>query len=282
MKEMLLSGQKVPAIGLGTWHMGDTKSIRDQEVKALQAGIQAGAKVIDTAEMYGNGRSEDLVGEAISTLDRNNLFLIDKVLPSNASKSAMEKSVNKSLKLLGTDYIDLYLYHWRGSIPLIETVETLKEIQKKGKIKSWGVSNFDLADMKELVALPGGDEVAANEDLYSLNSRGIEYSLLDWMRERHIPLIAYSPVAQGDTHAAKFEGNQTLKEIAANHNASIYQIILAWDIRDDATLAIPQTSNPDHAVDNVKALKIDLTKDELEALDKAYPAPNHKVPLDIL
>lgn len=251
MRELNIGGSTVPAIGLGTWHMGDSASTRADEIKAIQDGIAAGARVIDTAEMYGNGRSERLVGEAIKDMQRDDLFIIDKVLPSNASASRMEHSLDTSLKLVGTDYFDLYLYHWRGAVPLSETIVTLQQLQQKGKIKHWGVSNFDISDMEELMDLPNADQVAANEDLYNLGSRGIEYSLLPWMRQRHIPLIAYTPVAAGDARG-RLTNDPVVKQIADNHSATAWQIILAWAIRDGNTLAIPQSGDPKHAVDNVK------------------------------
>ncbi|MCP9333329.1 aldo/keto reductase [Lentilactobacillus hilgardii] len=280
MKDLHLGDRMVPAIGLGTWHMGDSAVTRSTEIKAIQAGIDAGANVIDTAEMYGNGRSEKLVGEAIANINRDHLFLIDKVLPSNASADRMEHRLDTSLKLLGTDYVDLYLYHWRGAVPLSETVETLQLMQKKGKIKRWGVSNFDLPDMKELLDLPGGDQVAANEDLYNLGSRGIEYSLLPWQRQQGIPLIAYTPVAAGDERG-QLINHSAVKEVAEVHHATPWQILLAWAIRDGSTLAIPQSGDPKHAVDNVKAGLITLSDDDLAKLDTQFPKPTSKQPLDI-
>ncbi|MBZ2200222.1 MAG: aldo/keto reductase [Lentilactobacillus hilgardii] len=280
MKDLHLGDRTVPAIGLGTWHMGDSAATRSKEIKAIQAGIDAGANVIDTAEMYGNGRSENLVGEAIANINRDHLFLIDKVLPSNASADRMEHRLDTSLKLLGTDYVDLYLYHWRGAVPLSETVETLQLMQKKGKIKHWGVSNFDLPDMKELLDLPGGDQVAANEDLYNLGSRGIEYSLLPWQRQQGIPLIAYTPVAAGDERG-QLINHSAVKEVAEVHHATPWQILLAWAIRDGSTLAIPQSGDPKHAVDNVKAGLITLSDDDLAKLDTQFPKPTSKQPLDI-
>ncbi|MDS1016249.1 aldo/keto reductase [Lentilactobacillus buchneri] len=280
MRELNIGGSTVPAIGLGTWHMGDSASTRADEIKAIQDGIAAGARVIDTAEMYGNGRSERLVGEAIKDMQHDDLFIIDKVLPSNASASRMEHSLDTSLKLVGTGYFDLYLYHWRGAVPLSETIETLQQLQQKGKIKHWGVSNFDISDMEELMDLPNADQVAANEDLYNLGSRGIEYTLLPWMRQRHIPLIAYTPVAAGDARG-RLTNDPVVKQIADNHSATAWQIILAWAIRDGNTLAIPQSGDPKHAVDNVKAGDITLTDNELAQLDVEFPKPTSKQPLDM-
>lgn len=280
MRELNIGGSTVPAIGLGTWHMGDSASTRADEIKAIQDGIATGARVIDTTEMYGNGRSERLVGEAIKDMQHDDLFIIDKVLPLNASASRMEHSLDTSLKLVGTGYFDLYLYHWRGAVPLSETIETLQQLQQKGKIKHWGVSNFDISDMEELMDLPNADQVAANEDLYNLGSRGIEYTLLPWMRQRHIPLIAYTPVAAGDARG-RLTNDPVVKQIADNHSATAWQIILAWAIRDGNTLAIPQSGDPKHAVDNVKAADITLTDNELAQLDVEFPKPTSKQPLDM-
>ncbi|EHO45193.1 aldo/keto reductase [Lentilactobacillus kisonensis] len=280
MKKLTIGGTQVPAIGLGTWHMGDNAATRSQEINAIKAGIDAGAKVIDTAEMYGNGRSEALVGEAIRDFNRDDLFIIDKVLPSNASKAKLETSLDRSLKLVGTDHFDLYLYHWRGAIPLEETISTLRAMQEKGKINHWGVSNFDLPDMQELLALSGGDQVAANEDLYNIGSRGVEYSLLPWQQERKIPFIAYTPVGAGDEQG-RLTTNKTVREIAAAHQVSPWQLILAWAIRDGNTLAIPQSGDPKHAAANVAAANITLSSAELAKIDEVFPKPTSKQPLDV-
>lgn len=277
-----LGQSTVPAIGVGTWNIGDDPAKHDDEVKAIQTTINSGASVIDTAEMYGNGRSERITAEAISPYPREQLFLIDKVLPQNASHSRLEKSLDRSLKLMKTDYFDLYLLHWRGSVPLAETVDELTRMQAKGKIKHWGVSNFDTADLKELWSLPNGQACLANEDLYNLDERGIEYDLLPMMLQNNMPLIAYSPLAQGDTISGNLTSHPLLKELASNHNASVYQIILAWAIRDHNTLAIPKAASPAHAKANIEALKINLTNDELAALTKEFPKPSHKVPLAVI
>lgn len=282
MKTVTLANRTVPAIGIGTWHMGDDVTTKSTELKAIQTGLNAGATVIDTAEMYGNGRSETLVGQAIAPYDRDQLFLISKVLPNNASQAQMEAHLDASLKRLGTDYIDLYLYHWRGGIPLSETIDELQRLTTTGKLKSWGVSNFDLSDMQELWRLPTGMKAAANEDLYNLGSRGIEYSLLDWQTQHHVPLIAYSPVSNGDQLGANLTTNKAVLTVARQHNITSYQVLLAWAIHRPQILAIPQTSDPDHMAANVAASKIRLTNDDLALLDQAYPAPIRKEPLDIL
>lgn len=277
-----LGHSTVPAIGVGTWNIGDDPTKHDDEVKAIQTAINSGASVIDTAEMYGNGRSEKITAEAISPYPREQLFLIDKVLPQNASHSRLEQSLDRSLKLMKTDYFDLYLLHWRGSVPLAETVDELTRMQAKGKIKHWGFSNFDTADLKELWSLPNGQACLANEDLYNLDERGIEYDLLPMMRQNNMPLIAYSPLAQGDTISGNLASHPLLKELASNHNSSVYQIMLAWAIRDQNTLAIPKAASPAHAKANIEALKINLTNDELTALAKEFPKPSHKEPLAVI
>lgn len=282
MKTVKIAGQTVPAIGIGTWHMGDDPAQRATEIAAIQAGITAGARVIDTAEMYGSGRAESLVGEALQSLDRDQLFLISKVLPENASKHRMEASLDASLQRLRTDYVDLYLYHWRGSVPLAETVAELQRLQRTGKIRSWGVSNFDIADLQELWALPGGDQAVANEDLYHLGSRGLDYAVLPWQADHNLPLIAYSPVAQGDSWGQHLATNATVKQIAVAHDVTIYQVLLAWAIRNPQTLAIPQTSSVAHMTQNIAAGELTLTPTELAALDQQFPRPTKKEALDII
>jgi len=282
MKTIMFGDQPVPAIGIGTWHMGDKSNRQADEIAAIQAGINAGARVIDTAEMYGNGNSERLVGKAIKKFNRQDLFIIDKVLPENASLAQLPKHLDASLKRVGTDYFDLYLYHWRGSVPLSETVEALQAAQATGKIKRWGVSNFDLIDMEELLAISGGKNVAANEDLYNLGSRGTEYDLQSWQVDHHIPFIAYTPVAQGDRFGQDLTTNSTILEIANRHDATPYQILLAWSIRNDNVLAIPQSSNPQHATENINSGDIELSAKELSIIDDNFPAPTTHAPLDIL
>lgn len=282
MKQLTIAGVRVPAIGIGTWHMGDRPAQRETEIATIQAGIAAGAKVIDTAEMYGSGRAEELVGEALSPIERQRVFLISKVLPENASKQRMEASLNASLRRLRTDYLDLYLYHWRGAIPLAETVAELQRLQQTGKIRAWGVSNFDIADLKELWQLPGGDQAAANEDLYHLGSRGLEYAVLPWQQSQQLPLIAYSPIAQGDSWGHHLTTNPTVKALADQHHVSVYQILLAWVIRQPQVLAIPQTSSVAHMTENLAAGELTLSADELAQLNQAFPAPATKQPLDIL
>ncbi|BDR57367.1 aldo/keto reductase [Xylocopilactobacillus apis] len=283
MKTVILAGKKVPAIGIGTWHMGSSRDTHDIQLKALQAGLDLGAKVIDTAEMYGSGDSEVLVGEAIKFYERADLFLISKFLPSNASSKRIEKSLDDSLKRLQTDYLDLYLYHWRGMTPLAETVNELERLKDTGKIHNWGISNFDTNDLKELWELPNGENAQTNEVLYNLASRGIEYDLIPWQKEHHLPLIAYSPVGAGvENHGLEIKQNPNVLRVAEKHNATSYQIMLAWVIRNGETIAIPQTSNPEHMKINLAAGEITLDSDDLLLLDQAYPKPTHKQILEQL
>jgi len=282
MQNVKIAGRTVPAIGIGTWHMGDRPAQRETEIAAIQAGIAAGARVIDTAEMYGSGRAENLVGEALQPYHREDLFLISKVLPENASRQRMAASLEASLQRLRTDYLDLYLYHWRGSVPLAETVAELQRLQQTGKIRAWGVSNFDIADLKELWQLPGGDQAAANEDLYHLGSRGLDYAVLPWQVEHDLPLIAYSPIAQGDSWGQHLATNATVKQIAVAHQATVYQVLLAWVIRQPQVLAIPQTSSVAHMEQNLAAGELRLSTQELAALDHQFPRPTQKERLDII
>ncbi|MFD1670720.1 aldo/keto reductase [Agrilactobacillus yilanensis] len=283
MKQLILAGREVPAIGIGTWHMGSNPQTYAQELAAIQAGIHAGAKVIDTAEMYGSGDSEALVGAAIAPFERKDLFLISKVLPNNASKKRMAQSLDASLQRLKTDYLDLYLYHWRGGVPLAETVAELQRLQTTGKIKNWGVSNFDTADMKELWQLSQGSNASANEDLYNLGSRGIEYDLLPWQKAHNCPLIAYSPVGAGDSYnGTQVSNTSEVLEVAKRHHVTAHQVMLAWVIRNEQVLAIPQTSNPEHMQANIAAGELELDEADLALLDQAFPAPTRKQPLAIL
>ena len=281
MKKVTINNQVLPALGIGTWEIGDDPKLRDEEIAAIRAGLDAGLSVIDTAEMYGNGRSEELVGEAIKPYQRAKIFLISKVLPQNASRSKMRQSLQNSLQRLQTDYLDLYLYHWRGMVPLSETVSELQVLQNEGLIRSWGVSNFDIDDMQELWQLPEGQNCVVNEDLYNLETRGIEYSLLPWQREHHIPLIAYSPLGRGPKMGSTMMKNEAVLQVAEEHKASTYQILLAWVMQQPDVLAIPKSSSSKHLLSNLKALDIELTPEDLQILEKAYPKPERKEPLAI-
>ncbi len=277
-----LNKQSVLAVGMGTWHMGDDPAKEKAEIDALQAGIKAGAAVIDTAEMYGEGNAETLVGKAIQPFTRGDLYLISKVYPWNASADELPKALDRSLARLGTDYLDLYLHHWRGDVPLAETVDALEAAKASGKIRAWGVSNFDVADMEELLRLENGDQCAANQVLYNLGARGIEYDLLPWQAEAEIPVIAYSPIAQGDRLGHHFKNDEVLKELAEAKGCTIFQLLLAWTLRQPHVLAIPQTSDSLHMLQNIEACKIVFSKSELAAIDARFPAPTKKQPLAMI
>ena len=269
------SGVAVPVLGQGTWRMGEQRERFADEVAALRLGIELGMALIDTAEMYGSGGAEEVVREVISGC-RDEVFIVSKVLPSNASRAATVRACEASLKRLGTDRIDLYLLHWRGGVPLGETVDAFETLKDAGKIGAWGVSNFDVDDMEELMSLPGGG-VAANQVLYNLGSRGIDYDLVAWQREREIPLMAYSPVAQGD-----LAGDARIRSIADAHGVTPAQIALAWTLRHDHVIAIPKASDPRHVRDNRAAADIELSQDDLAALDAIFPPPRRKRPLAMI
>ena len=277
----LKNGAEVPALGLGTWYLGDDAGRRAREIAALRTGIEKGMTLIDTAEMYGGGRSERLVGEAIKGTERGRLFIVSKVLPNNAGRRGIFRSCEESLQRLGTDYLDLYLLHWRGSVPLAETVECMEKLERDGMIRGWGVSNFDTDDMEELRRVKGGDGCLVNQVLYHAASRGIEYSLLPQMRERGVALMAYCPLAQGGSLRRGLFRSRALNDIAARRGATVAQILLAWAIRDGNTVAIPRSSSPDHTAENAGADAIELTADELAAIDREFAPPRRKEPLDI-
>ena len=277
----LKNGAEVPALGLGTWYLGDDAGRRAREIAALRTGIEKGMTLIDTAEMYGGGRSERLVGEAIKGTERGRLFIVSKVLPNNAGRRGIFRSCEESLQRLGTDYLDLYLLHWRGSVPLAETVECMEKLERDGMIRGWGVSNFDTDDMEELRRVKGGDGCLVNQVLYHAASRGIEYSLLPQMRERGVALMAYCPLAQGGSLRRGLFRSRVLNDIAARRGATVAQILLAWTIRGGNVIAIPRSSSPEHTAENAGADAIELTAEELAAIDREFAPPRRKEPLDI-
>lgn len=277
----LPDGTPLPRIGQGTWFMGEDMSRRKEEIEALRLGVELGLHLIDTAEMYGNGRSESLVGEAVQGI-RNRVFLVSKVYPHNAGRGRLSRSCEDSLKRLRTDRLDLYLLHWRGGIPLSETVEEMEKLVRQGKILRWGVSNLDTADMKELVRVPGGDRCAVNQVLYHLGSRGIEYDLLPWQRERRMPVMAYCPLAQGGSLRRGLADHPAVVGIAGEHGVKPLQVLLAWCVRDGSVIAIPKASGREHVMENAAANRITLTEKDLSRLDEAFPKPVRKLPLDIV
>ena len=279
MKKVKIAGKGIFPIGLGTSNMGNNVDKFEQEVEAIRVGLDHGVQVIDTAEMYGNGNTERLVAHAIKPYNRENLFLISKVLPSNASKTRLPISLEQSLKRLDTDYLDLYLLHWNGNIPINETIEALEKARIQGKIRSWGVSNLDVDNLEKIMNLPDGIKCATNQVRYNLGDRGIEFDLVPMMNNLDMPLIAYAPVARGDRLGANLTKQKILKEIAIKHQSDIFQILIAWCIRNGETIAIPQSSNSTHVFENVKAAEIQLTQQDLDQLDLINPKPSKKQPL---
>ena len=264
----------MPVLGMGTWRMGEDRRRRADEVEALQAGIDLGLTLIDTAEMYGEGAAEQIVGEAIAGR-RDEVFLVSKVYPQNAGRRGLPAACERSLRRLGTDYLDVYLLHWRGSIPLAETFEAFLALREQGKIRDFGVSNFDVDDMEEARRYDRG-LTATDQVLYNLMKRGIEIDLLPWCRRQQI-IMAYSPFQEG-----KLLTKPALKIVAARHEATPAQIALAWLLHQDSVATIPKSSRRERVEENRRALDIRLTRDDLAELDEKFPPPKHKLPLAML
>jgi diketogulonate reductase-like aldo/keto reductase len=272
----LPSGEAVPVLGQGTWKMGEDRRRRADEVAALKLGLDLGITLIDTAEMYAGGGAEEVVAEAIAGR-RDETFLVSKVLPSNASRAGVKRACEASLKRLATDRIDLYLLHWPGSVPLSETVEAFEALKAEGKVRHWGVSNFDTDEMEDLVGLPSGGNVQTNQVLYNLSRRGPEFDLAPWCAERGIPLMAYSPVEQG-----ALARNARLEAVAARHNATAAQVALAWAMAQPGVIAIPKAGRQEHVRQNAAALDIALTAEDFADLDRAFPPPTRKRGLEMI
>ncbi|MEY8710243.1 hypothetical protein A9B99_18495 [Mangrovibacter phragmitis] len=280
-KVVLPDNTALPAIGQGTWYMGERSSDITQEVRALQAGIDAGLTLIDTAEMYADGGAERVVGKAISGC-RDQVFLVSKVYPWNAGGQKAIEACEGSLKRLGTDYLDLWLLHWRGNIPLEETVRVMESLVKQGKIRRWGVSNLDASDMQELWDIQGGQACMVNQVLYHLASRGIEYDLLPWCSTHHIPVMAYSPLAQAGRLRRGLMQHSGILSMAAELGVTVAQLLLAWVIRHPGVMAIPKASSVEHVQQNAQAANIVLTQAHCELLDSFFVPPVHKMPLDMV
>ncbi len=278
----LRTGVQMPRLGMGTWFLGENPAARERELAALRAGLDAGIRLIDTAEMYGGGAAERLVGEAIKGYDREKLFLVSKVLPRNAGDPMIFESVEASLERMQTDYLDLYLLHWRGSVPLSETVRCMEELVEDGVIRHWGVSNFDVDDLEELFSVYNGTHCAVNQDLYHLGSRGVEYEILPWMSAAQMPLMAYCPLAQAGDLRRGLVTDVAVTEVARRHHATPFQVLLAFVLRNPLVVAIPRTGNPEHMRENIAAREIELTSDDLALLSRSFPMPNHATPLDIV
>ncbi|HWN64595.1 MAG TPA: aldo/keto reductase [Candidatus Binatus sp.] len=282
-----LAQRGVPALGQGTWRMGENKKSRADEVAALRLGIDLGMNLIDTAEMYGEGGAEKVVADAIDG-QRDRIFVVTKVYPHNASRTELPKACERSLKRLRIEVIDLYLLHWRGDVPLAETVETFEKLRSSGKIRRWGVSNFDVEDMQELFTIENGTACAANQVLYNLQHREIESGLLSFheqstnaspARTNHQPaLMAYSPVG----HGRDLLNNATLKKIAKRHDGTPGQIALAWVPRQPDVIAIPKASNETHVHENARAVGIKLSDEDFADIDREFPSPKSKEPLPML
>jgi diketogulonate reductase-like aldo/keto reductase len=266
----LKSGRAIPILGQGTWRMGEKASQKQAEIDALKLGLDLGMTLIDTAEMYGEGGAEKVVAEAISGR-REEVYLVSKFYPYNASYQDVINACDRSLSRLKTDYLDLYLLHWRGSIPLSETLEGLQYLKQAGKILDYGVSNFDRDDLEEGISLSGGNAIATNQVLYNLMRRGIEWDLLPWCKERNIPIMAYSPVEQ-----KAFVNHPKLKAIALQHNATPTQIALNWLLRQDNLISIPKATNLNHVRENSAALEITLTAADIKEIDRVFPPPNRQ------
>ncbi len=276
-------GGSMPQLGLGTWRMGESAARRATDVGAVRSAIDMGYRLIDTAEMYGEGGAEEVVGQALAealrsgVVRRDELFIVSKVYPHNASRRGTPEACERSLRRLGLDRIDLYLLHWHGQHPLAETCDALQALVDQGRIGRWGVSNFDVADMEELMALPPGPGCATNQVYFSLGERGAQFALLPWLRARGIPTMAYSPIDQGALADA-----DALEAIAARHGATAAQIALAWVLAQEGVVAIPKAVQEAHLRENLAAAELQLTADDLVGLDRQYPPPQRKAPLAMI
>jgi len=277
MKTVTLpSGERVPAFGLGTWNIGDDAATRAEEIAALRLGLDLGARLIDTAEMYGDGRAEELVAAAVAGR-RDDVFLVSKVYPHNASAQGTVAACERSLRRLKTDRIDLYLLHWRGAVPLAETLHAFTRLKEAGKVRHYGVSNLDLKDMRELWRQPGGEDVATDQVLYNLVRRGVEWDLLPWLRERRVPVMAYSPLEQ-----AGLVENRKLAAFALRNGMTPAQAALAWLLARDDIIVIPKTGRRERLHENLGALNHALSPEQLAELDRLFPPPAAARPLEML
>lgn len=275
MKTVKLGARTVPALGQGSWRLGEDRRARAEETAAIRDGVARGLTLIDTAEMYGDGDTETFLGEALAGL-RDQIYLVSKVYPQNAGRGPIERACEASLRRLRTDHLDLYLLHWRGSVPLMETIEGMEALKRAGKIGDWGVSNFDTSDMAQL-AKAGGDGCVTNQILYNLARRGAEFDLFADLTDRGIAPMAYSPIEQG-----ALPNSPTLSAIAKRHAATVYQIALAWVLHQPGLIAIPKAASPAHVVENAGAAGIVLTAGDLAMIDAEFPPPNRKTPLEML
>lgn len=286
-KIMLPDGSYISRLGQGTWRMGEDDEKFSREVEGLKYGISIGLDMIDTAEMYADGKAENVVGHAIRGLNRQELYLVSKVYPQNANRKHIYSSLERSLKLMETDYLDMYLLHWREDADLSEVVYCMEDLKDKGRIKRWGVSNFDVADLEDLWRVPDGDKCCVNQVLYNLGSRGIEFDLLPWQRDVGLPAMAYSPVGQaGDlitqdgVSKAALMTDENVAAVARKHGASVIQILLAFVMRQKDVIAIPKAVGKAHIDENLAAADINLTEEDMEMLSASFPPPEDKIPME--
>ncbi len=276
----LKNGDKIPTLGVGTWYLGERKYKTDLE--ALKTALDIGVTLIDTAEMYGDGRAEELIGEAIKGVDREKLYIVSKVYPHNAGKKNIKTSLLKSMERMGIEYIDMYLLHWRGSVPLSETVICMEALKKEGLIRNWGVSNFDTKDMQELLQVPYGDNCAVNQVLYHLGSRGIEFDLIPFLKKNNIPVMAYCPMAQAGDLKSELIYNKKLISIAEKYKISVIELLLKFVTLQEDMIVIPRSGNSEHIKKNWFIKDIEIDKEDIIAMDKEFPAPKRKTYLDIV
>lgn len=283
----LPDGTSMPKLGQGTWHMGEDDEKYRQEIEALRFGISEGLVLLDTAEMYADGKAENIVGNAISDIERSELYLVSKVYPYNANRHRIYSSLERSLKLMGTEYLDMYLLHWRENADLSEVVYCMEDLKEQGKIRRWGVSNFDVRDMEDLMKVPDGRNCCINQVMYNLGARGIEYDLIPWQRERGIPFMAYSPVGQAgalvtDDGISKetLMTDENVLEVAEKRGISVIQLLLAFVLRQPDIVAIPKASGFQHIRENAETVAIKLTEDELAQLSESFPAPTEKIEME--
>ncbi|WP_294906989.1 aldo/keto reductase [Tatumella sp. UBA2305] len=277
MKSLKIDGQTLPAIGMGSWRLGQGRYPEAEEVAALNYGLSHGLKVIDTAEMYGDGDSEILIGKALKN-QREKAWLVSKVYPWNASVSGMKAACEQSLQRLQTDYLDLYLLHWASEYPLEEIVDGFQQLQQQGKIKAWGVSNFDTRAMKQLWQTPGGQECCVNQIFYNPQARGTEFSLLPWCAEHGVAVMAYSPLGG---HEGGLLNHPLIRQLAKKYQCGSSAIVLSWAIRDGNVLAIPESGSENHIAANLEALTLELSDEDLLEIDKHFAPPAREQPLEI-
>lgn len=268
-------------LGIGTWKMGEIPKNKNEEIASIRYALENGIRLIDTAEMYGNGNSEKLIAESIKDFDREKLYLVSKVLPSNAGEKNIFKSCENSLKNLNVDYLDLYLLHWRGSIPFEETIRCMEKLKKEGKIKNWGVSNMDIDDMQELLSIPNGKNCLVNQVLYHLASKGIEYSLKPLTDKNHITTMAYCPIAQGGRLKNQLLFSKSVQELSKKYSISPIQVLLTYMLEKENTISIPKASKLEHMKEIVACRDIHFEKEDILLLDSEYPKPTKKLSLDI-